>query len=80
MSELTLAVWSCVELKMLLWGAVGEVGSRSSQVVSGWARSLPGQRQPEAQSEPGALRTAQVIFQPDFQVVVQNLTGCLIAV
>ena len=84
MSELTLAVWSCVELKMLLWGAVGEVGYRSSQVVSGWARSAPRTSQNGSQVNvslrPGALRTAQVIFQPDFQVLVQNITGCLIPI
>ena len=84
MNELTFAVWSCVELKMLLWGAVGEVGYRSSQVVSGWARSAPRTSQNGSQVNvslrPGALRTAQVIFQPDFQVLVQNITGCLIPI
>jgi hypothetical protein len=83
-NELTFAVWSCVELKMLLWGAVGEVGYRSSQVVSGWARSAPRTSQNGSQVNvslrPGALRTAQVIFQPDFQVLVQNITGCLIPI
>ena len=69
---------------MLLWGAVGEVGYRSSQVVSGWARSAPRTSQNGSQVNvslrPGALRTAQVIFQPDFQVLVQNITGCLIPI
>jgi hypothetical protein len=74
----------CVELCEAEDFALGSCRGGWLQVVSGWARSAPRTSQNGSQVNvslrPGALRTAQVIFQPDFQVLVQNITGCLIPI